>query len=331
MAPDGSAVQKGRPVVGFDTSALVRELEQKKAERDSAKTDFDKTEGDLRMQAEKDVLALAEAEARLRKVNFKLDVPGELIASNERKLGEFDREIARKETEYLRRKIETAALAGREGLAILRTQRERAEGRVREIESQLELMMLKAPRDGTVLYATDWRGEKKKVGDSTWRGQPILEIPDLSAMFARGEVDESDAGRVSVGQRVRLRLDAHPDLEFQGVVGRLANAVVRQSPRNPLRILEIEVRLDRTDSARMRPGMRFRGVIEKGRVHDAVLVPIDAVVATDRGPVVYRRRLGALTEVLVQPGARNAKLVEVRKGISPGDVVRINSPASGGG
>ena len=72
-------------------------------------------------------------------------------------------------------------------------------------------MAVKAERSGTVVYATSWRDEKKKVGDSAWRGERILEIPDLSAMKGEGDVDESDAGKIRVGQKVRFRLEAHPD------------------------------------------------------------------------------------------------------------------------
>ena len=81
-------------------------------------------------------------------------------------------------------------------------------------------MTVKAPRDGTVIYVTNWRDEKMKVGDTCWRGQEVVELPDMSAMMARGQVDEADAGQVSIGQLFRIRLDAHPDVEFTGKVAR---------------------------------------------------------------------------------------------------------------
>jgi len=192
-------------------------------------------------------------------------------------------------------------------------------------------MALAAPRDGTVIYATDWRGEKRKVGDSVWRGRPIVEIPDLSTMFGAGEVDEPDAGRVALGQPVRLRLDAHPDDEFTGRIARIAKAVGRQTPKNPLKVLQVEVRLDRTDRARMRPGMRFRGVIERERIRGAVLLPLEAVVTAGGRTFVLRHGLGSTTRVPVETGARNSRFVQIVRGLSPGDSVRLSSGATPGG
>jgi HlyD family secretion protein len=323
LAPEGSEVRKGAPVMAFDTTALGRELEEKKAESDSAMTEIEKTRGDLALQKEKDSLALAEAQANLRKVVLKLDVPVDLVGANERRVEEIDREVDQKQVSYLFSKIESSERAARERMAALETQQHRAQGRVEEIQAQVALLAAKAPRDGTVIYVPDWRGDKKKVGDSAWRGDPVVEIPDLSKMIARGEVDEADAGRVSVGQRVRLKLDAHPDDEFRGAVVSIGKTVVRQSPRNPLKILRIEISLDRTDRTKMRPGMRFRGAIETARVKDATLIPLEAVFTTDHGPVAYRRRLGGTNEVPLELGGRNAKFVQVRSGVSPGDRLQV--------
>src|SRR5206468_203864 len=105
-----------------------------------------------------------------------------------------------------------------------------------------------------------------KVGDSAWRAEKVLETADLSAMMARGDVDEVDSSRVAVGQRVTLRLDAHPDVEFAGHVAAIAKIVQRQSGKSPLKVMRLEIALDRTEAQRMRPGMRFRGTVETGRV-----------------------------------------------------------------
>ena len=40
---------------------------------------------------------------------------------------------------------------------------------VESLESAIAAMTVAAPRDGTVVYVADWRGEKPRVGESTWR------------------------------------------------------------------------------------------------------------------------------------------------------------------
>src|SRR6185503_18717005 len=149
-----------------------------------------------------------------------------------------------------------------------------------------------------VVYVINWRGEKKKVGDSVWKVERVIEIPDLTRMKGEGEVDEVDAGRVVVGQRVTLRLDTHPDEEFHGTIVNAGRTVQRKKgTQDPLKVLRVDIKLDRTDPAKMRPGMRFQGTIELTRARNAVLVPREAIVVSARGPSVYRR--GAFSVDLV--------------------------------
>ncbi len=52
----------------------------------------------------------------------------------------------------------------------------------RALEDAILKMDLKAPQDGIVVYRSNWRDEKKKVGDSVWFGEVVLSLPDLAEM-----------------------------------------------------------------------------------------------------------------------------------------------------
>src|SRR5687767_15646110 len=110
-------------------------------------------------------------------------------------------------------------------------------------------------------------------------------------MAARGQVDEVDASKVAVGQRVGLRLEAHPDKEYSGTVERVAPLVQTESPESRVKVVGLEIRLHETDAVLMRPEMRFRGRIETARVRGVLQVPLAAIESTASGPVVTK--LGA--------------------------------------
>jgi HlyD family secretion protein len=318
MAPEGMQVRTGQPVLGFDTSELERELLDKMAERDSAQKELEKRQTNLEIARRDQELQLAEAEARQRKAQLKVDVPSELVASKELAQSREDLALATREIAYLKNRLRLQNLQGGTETAALANTRDRAANRVREMEDAIRRMTVPAPRDGTVVYVAE-RQEKKKVGDSAWRGQSVLEIPDLRSMRAEGEVDEADAGRLAVGQRVSLRLDAHPDDVFTGRVRSIGGAVQSKSEINPLKVVKLEISLDRTDSQRMRPGMRFLGTVEIERVAKALVAPVEVVFNRPDGPVIYRRK-GWGSE-LVRPvlGRHNDRLVEIRQGLAPGD------------
>jgi multidrug efflux pump subunit AcrA (membrane-fusion protein) len=321
MAPEGKDVGAGAEVLSFDTSELTRKLQEKKAESESAGKRIEKKEKDAEIARRNDELRLAEAESRRRKAALELQVPEELVKSQQLRESGLNLEDATREIEFLNAKLQSSRRADDVALASLRGQKAAADLRVREIVSSIEAMSVKAPRAGTVVYATSWRDEKKKVGDSAWRGERILEIPDLNAMKGEGEIDESDAGKIAVGQKVRYRLEAHPDVELSGKISSIWSTVQRQSWRSPMKVVKLVIQLDATDPRKMRPGMRFRGVVETGRVVNSIIVPADAVFPTDAGPVAYRKSAFGYDRRALTLGARNESSVEVKSGLYAGDRV----------
>jgi len=321
MAPEGAPVREGQPVLGFDTSELQRQLLDKRAERDSAQKELEKKQTDLEIARRDRQLELAEAEARLRKAQLKVDVPPELVASKELAKSREDLDLARHEVAYLKNRLRLEGVQNGAETEALARKRDRAAVRVQDMEEAVSRMTVTAPRAGTVVYVATDEGEKKKVGDSCWRGQAVIEIPDLRRMEAEGDIDEADAGRVAVGQRVTFRLDAHPDDVFTGRVRSVGGSVQSRSERNPLKVVRLEIDLDRTDPVRMRPGMRFLGTIETESVAKALVAPLEAVFNRADGPVVYRKTGWRSEEVHPVFGRRNDRLVEIRSGLKAGDLV----------
>ena len=324
LAPEGADVKKGQPVLGFDTTELQRKLDEKSAEADQARKQIEKERNDLALRSKDERLKLAEAEGRLRKAGLKLDAPGDIVGINERKAAEIEHAIAQRETASAKARLDALESAARARIGLLQSKQQQAASIVAQTQDAIRQMMRTAPRDGTVIYTTNWRGEKKKIGDNCWKAERVVEIPDLTRMKAEGEVDEQDAGRVAVGQRVTLRLDAHPDDELQGTITTAARTVQRKrGTQDPVKVLRVDIQLDKTDPAKMRPGMRFQGTIELGRVKNAVLIPREAVLVASDGPYVYRRGALDVDRVPVRLGRENDKFVEVTQGLGAGDRVLV--------
>lgn len=143
-------------------------------------------------------------------------------------------------------------------------QREQAflelQGQLQEARAELNKALtelvnteLRAPIDGTVLKINS------RVGERPRDDKGILELGNSDRMEALVEVYESDIGRVRVGQTVRLTS------ENGGFTGTLSGTVSRINPQvrqrqllstDPTgdadaRIVEVRVRLDPADSARV--------------------------------------------------------------------------------
>ncbi len=328
IAPEGTDVKAGRPVLAFDTMELQKRLDEKSAESEQARKEIEKANADLALRREDEKLKLADAEGRLRKAQLKLEGPADIVSSKERRQVELDFGLAKQETESIRQRIASFEKAAAAQIALLTSKQTTAAATVTDTQNAIKAMTVIAPRNGTIVYVTNWRGDKKKVGDTCWRAERIIEIPDLARMMAKGEVDEADAGKVTAGQRVVFKLDAHPDEEFGGTIKEASRTVQQQQgTRDPIKVLKVNITLDRTEPAKMRPGMRFHGTVELGRARNALLIPRNAVFVTERGPVAYRRGAFAVTAMPLKLGRENEKSVEVLSGLSASD--RVLVPKSG--
>lgn len=325
LAPEGSDVKTGQPVLGFDTTELQRRLDEKSAEAEEARKQIEKERSDLALQTKGERMQLAEAEARLGKAALKLEAPEDVQAVSARQTIQIEHDIAKREVAAIRERIQALERAASARIALLVSKQQQASDIVSRTQSAIAQMNVRAPRDGTVVYVVNqWNNEKKKVGDNAWKQEKILEIPDLTQMKAEGEIDEGDAGRVVVGQRVTLRLDAHPDQEFQGTIIGAGRTVQRKrGTQDPLKVLRVDIKLDKTDPAKMRPGMRFQGTVELARAKNAVLIPREAVSVSSQGPYIHRRGAFDVDLIPVTLGRENDKFVEVKKGIEPGDRVLV--------
>lgn len=253
---------------------------------------------------------------------MKLEAPEDLVGTKERQEVVLDHQLATREVGYLEQRNRALERAAEAEIRALETKRARALERVEEIQGSIRQMMVRAPTGGTVVYVSDRRGEKKKVGDTVWRMEKVIELPDLTSMRAVGEVAEADSGRISTGQKVELILDAHPDEEFEATISEIANTV-RAADDSPLKVLPVVLQLAETNSDMMKPGMRFRGTIEMDRVTSTLMIPQEAVHFGPEGAYVVRRGLLSNERVPVDLGRRNATEVEVISGISAGDLILV--------
>jgi hypothetical protein len=330
MAPEGEPVEEGDRVLAFDVSELEQRLQQEIVDADSARKRVEKVERESAKHRVADELELGEAAARARKAVLKVERPDEVVAVREQAIARLELELAEKEESFLSSRLESARRAAEANLEVYRDRLAQKEQEVRETRSAIAQMTRLAPRSGTMVYVTNWRDEKKSVGDTAWRGETVVELPDLSRMKAMAQVHEADAGRLEEGQKATLRLDAHPDIGFTGRIARIWRTVQKESWRSELKVVRVEIELDETDTRKMRPGMRFRGEIEVERIEDALLVDADAVFLRPEGPVVYRKSWRGSEPVSVQLGRRSRTEVEVVEGLVEGDLVTLSDPSGTG-
>jgi HlyD family secretion protein len=114
-------------------------------------------------------------------------------------------------------------------------------------EIALERTRIRAPGDGTVLNMIAKVGETAVPSPES----SLLVFGDLTSLRLRAEVEERDAAKVRVGQKVIVKADAFPDQEFEGSVTSISQSlgqprIATRGPRRPndVEVVEVMVALD---------------------------------------------------------------------------------------
>ena len=84
-------------------------------------------------------------------------------------------------------------------------------------ETRLGYATLTSPLAGVVL------SKNVEPGEFVAAGTPIVTVGDLENVWLRAYINETDLGRVKVGQRVRVTTDTYPDKRYEGRVSFIAS------------------------------------------------------------------------------------------------------------
>lgn len=124
-------------------------------------------------------------------------------------------------------------------------------------EIAIERTRIRAPSSGTVLNMLAKPGETAVPSPDS----ALVVFGDLSSLRLRAEVEERDAAKVRVGQKVVVKADAFPDREFTGTVTSISQSlgaprIATRGPRRPNDVEVVEVMVDLDGHPPLFTGMR---------------------------------------------------------------------------
>ena len=197
-------------------------------------------------------------------------------------------------------------------------------------DSALALMELTSPADGTFVYArTPW-GRKLSKGQTVFAGRPVGLLPIRGKVRARIFVPEVDAVGIEPEQSIALRLDSDVHRDFAARVSSVSPVAVPRHRNDPQTYFIVEAELDDVDADLMRVGSSLTAIITTGVVRNAFLLPQQAVFFEHEAAFVYVIDAGAPVAREVSLGHRSPTLVEVTRGLAPGEQVAVAAPGNAG-
>jgi RND family efflux transporter MFP subunit len=183
----------------------------------------------------------------------------------------------------------------------------------REVEVQLDYLVIRSPADGIVAR------KMIEPGNMASPGVPLLVIERNDPMKVIARLSQKDISRVAVGDTLRAQVTSLPEAAFAAPVARIVQAA------NPgSRTFDVEALLPNPDG-RLKSGMFARVLVPVGQ-RQALVVPAGAVI--ERGQLQGVRILDADDVVhlrWVRLGQELAGGREVVSGLNPGDVIVVEA------
>ncbi len=335
LAENGKAIRKGEVVVEFDAAQQEQSLLERNTTVRTIDSQIVQTKASHRIVDEMDGMNKMTAEYNHERAKLEAS-KAEVVSEIEGAKSRIDVEIANGELGQVKQTINTHKATQNADLERLDQNKDKAIRDVNRAQGYLKNMVLRAPSDGIVNVLPNFRSQGSwgsspppfKEGDRAWTGAAIAEIPDLSLMRIDLKLDEVDRGKLALGQKVKVRIDAIPDREFDAELDWISPIAAVQFRGMGMTEKTFPARATLVGSdKRLRPGMSASAEILIEREASQLMIPTRSSFTVQGKPSVYVQKGGNFIIRQIEVGKRNDSETVVLKGLNEGEVVTLENPA----
>jgi HlyD family secretion protein len=185
---------------------------------------------------------------------------------------------------------------------------------LKQFEEQLSYTDIVSPIDGIVLSRDVEMGDAVSsilvLGSSATL---VMTLGDTSEVYVKGKVDESDIGRVYLGQPARIKVESFKDKTFNGVVTKISPMGVEKD-----NVTTFEVRVSINN-----PGGELRAEMTANA--EIILDEHKNVLQIPEGSIIYDKDRKASVDVPDSKGKDGQRKVAINIGISNGAKTEVLS------
>jgi RND family efflux transporter MFP subunit len=334
LVANGANVKKGDVVVVFDPTSLQRSSDQFRAALKQVEAEIARAQAQRLLLDEQNQTDVMSAKFGLERAQLDASTR-EVIPAIENEKNALTLAKAEQRLRELDTKISSSRVGAEADMAGLVRRRDKAKADLEQAERNQAALTLTSPADGIIVLLPNSRARTSIIGGSTpifkegdraWAAAAIAEMPDISTIHASAPVYEADRGRVEVGQPLTLRIEAVPDKEHTGRISEISPLARLDYSTYPVRkSFDLRVQLEQPD-ARLRAGMTAAIRIEVERLHNSVVIPVEAVFDKDGRIVAYVLTNGSYVERALNLNRRSNSQALVAAGLKPGERIALKDP-----
>lgn len=156
-----------------------------------------------------------------------------------------------------------------------------------------------------------------RQGDYVMEGGTIVQLADLSAVWAEAQVFTTQFSQLQQNASVTVRIPELGDEEINGTISFVNPEIVPQSGINLIRVA-----IPNKDN-KLKPGMQAYVYLSNSNTSSFTL-PVDAVIRDSKGAAVWiKTGKNTFQTKMVTVGAEANSRIEIMSGLQPGDLVVV--------
>ena len=298
----GDRVKKGQLLAQLDKIEIEAGVEQSRASLEAAQANLASSKADherAKVDAEgPDVPLLKRSYDRALQMQKDGVVSMSALddAEKEYKMAVNKQNVARAQMLVLQAKIAQAQAQVAQDAANLK-----------QLEEQLNYTDIVSPIDGIILSRDVEMGDAVSSILVLGSGATlVMTLGDTSQVYVKGKVDESDIGRVYLGQPARIKVESFKDKTFKGVVTKISPMGVE---KDNVTTFEVRVSIDN-------PGGELKAEMTANA--EIILEEHKSVLQIPEGAIIYDKDRNASVEVPDPKGKDGKNKVAINIGISNG-------------
>ncbi len=185
-------------------------------------------------------------------------------------------------------------------------------------KAQLSYATITAPIGGTIASVTTQQGETVAAG---LNAPTFITIIDLDKLEVNAYVDETDIGKIGVGQEAFFTVDTFADRDFKGKVTAIyPRAVLQENVVNYITLISID-----NSEGKLKPDMTANVTVTLKKKTGVLTVPVAAITReSGRKYVMLQGKDGKAIRREVKTGWKEGAYIEITSGLKEGDMVLVS-------
>jgi HlyD family secretion protein len=202
-----------------------------------------------------------------------------------------------------------------------------AQANVNYEKFQVSKAFIRTPIAGTVLQLSTEQGQTLNAGLSA---PTLIVVADLNRLQVDAYVDETDIGKVKIGQPANVTVDAFPTRTYRGKVVKIASGSTIQEG-----VVTYDVTISIRDRRKqLKPDMTSEVTILTGQLNNVTIVPSVAVNVGVGGSTVGVVKTvngkQTVSQIPVETGGTDGVNTQITSGLTPGQTIVLATTDTGG-